>query len=327
MTDNRSDALRRIRAAILERRRFLLSSHARPDGDAIGSQVALAFALRALGKEVRLVNRDAPPASFAAFPGVADIEVTPRAEGDCDAVIVLECGDLGRTGVDGLAGRFVINIDHHPGNTRYGAINWFDDSVSACGEMVFDVIQALGVPLSAEMATHVYMAILTDTGGFHFSGMTARTFEICRQAVEAGADPAAIARAVYDNNGLGRVKLLGSLLNAMELDPSGRFAMLYLDQAIADAAGATDDDTDGIINVPLTVGQVEAVAFFRQVDPAQYRVSLRSKGGVNVGAVAQRFGGGGHKNAAGCTVTGSYAEARAQIEPLVLEAIGRAGPG
>jgi phosphoesterase RecJ-like protein len=306
--------LQEIRAAILERRRFVLTSHARPDGDAIGSQLALAFALRALGKDVRLVNHDPPPAPFMVFPGAGDIEVADRVSHEFDAAVVLECGDLARTGVQGLDRAPVINIDHHPGNTMYGAINWFDDSVSACGEMVFDVIETLGVPLSAEMATHVYIAILTDTGGFHFSGITPRTFDICRRLVDAGAEPLAIARAVYDNNSLGRVRLLGSLLNAMELAGDGRLAILYMDDAIAGAAGATADDTDGIINVPLTVGQIEAVAFFRPADDGGFRVSLRSKGDIDVGAVARHFGGGGHRNAAGCRIEGGY-EA---VKPLVV---------
>jgi phosphoesterase RecJ-like protein len=316
---SKAEQLERIRAAIVERRRFVLSSHARPDGDSIGSQLALAFALRALGKDVRLVNRDAPPAPFMVFPGAGDIEVAGRIEHDFDAAVVLECGDLDRTGVEGLDRGLVINIDHHAGNTMYGAINWFDDSVSACGEMVFDVIEALGVPLSADMATHLYVAILTDTGGFHYSGITARTFEICRRAVEAGAQPAVIARAVYDNHNLGRIRLLGSLLNAMELVHDGRLAILYMDEAIAEAAKATSDDTDGLINVPLTAGQVEAVAFFRPGESGEYRVSLRSKGDIDVGAAARRFGGGGHKNAAGCSVAGDYETAKALLVTRVIE--------
>lgn len=302
----------------------MLSSHARPDGDSIGSQLALAFALRALGKDVRLINHDPPPASFLALPGARDIEVAGRVEHEFDAAVVLECSDLGRTGVDGLDRAPVINIDHHPGNRMYGAINWFDETVSACGEMVFDVIEALGVPLSADMATHVYVAILTDTGGFHFSGITARTFDVCRRLVEAGAQPVAIARTVYDNNGLGRVRLLGRLLTAMELAADGRLALLYMDRAIAGAAGATDDDTDGIINVPLTVGQIDAVAFFRPAEPGRCRVSLRSKGTVDVGAVAREFGGGGHTNAAGCSLDGDYPDVRPLVESRLTAAIERA---
>src|SRR5436190_16770840 len=143
MTD--TAAVQRIVDAIRARRRFVLSSHSRPDGDSIGSQLAMAYALRELGKEVRIVNSDRAPAPLLAFPGVADIEIGNEARGTADAAIIMECGDLARTGVSGLDRQFVINIDHHPGNTEYGEINWFDASAAACGEMVFDLIKALGV--------------------------------------------------------------------------------------------------------------------------------------------------------------------------------------
>src|SRR6266567_5027034 len=185
--------------AIQARRRFLITSHARPDGDSIGSQLAMSYALEALGKQVRIVNADPAPEHYLEFPGVARIEITRAVpETDVDALIVMESGDLPRTGVAGLEGRFTINIDHHQGNARYASLNWIDESAAACGEMVFDLIEALGVPLTVEIATHVYLAILTDTGSFHYSNITPRTFEICREALEAGADPLLVARNVYD---------------------------------------------------------------------------------------------------------------------------------
>ena len=323
-SEQKPSILKAIRGEILQRQRFLLSSHARPDGDSIGSQLAMAFALRSLGKQVRIVNHDAAPAQLLALPGVRDIEIADRVEGDFDAAIVLECSDLGRTGVVGLNRYFIINIDHHPGNAMYGGINWFDQNVAACGEMVFDVIEALGVPLTRNIATHIYLTILTDTGGFHYSGLSGRTFEICRRSVEAGVDPTSIARAVFDSNTLGHLRLLGSVLDTMELDPSGRLAVLYLDPAKAAAAGATYDDTEGLINMPLTVREVDAVVFFKQIDAGQYRVSLRSKGAVDVGEVAKAFGGGGHKNASGFTAVGTYEVVRPLVTSVVLEAIERA---
>ena len=175
----------------------MLTSHVRPDGDAIGSQLAMAYALRHLGKDVRVVNRDPAPPPLLVFPGVGDIEVAERTDDPGDCVIVMECGDLTRTGVAGLDRGFVINIDHHLGNTMYGAVNWFDVSAAACGEMVFDLMRELGVPLTHEIATHIYIAILTDTGSFHYSNISPRTFDICRQCVEAGVDPAAVARSIY----------------------------------------------------------------------------------------------------------------------------------
>ena len=141
----------------------------------------------------------------------------------------MECGDLKRTGVDGFERGFVINIDHHLGNSMYGALNWFDATAAACGELVFDLIRELRVPLTHEIATHIYIAILTDTGSFHYSSISPRTFDICRQCVEAGVDPPAVARAIFDSNNLGRLKLFGAVLSQMDLDTSGRVATVYVD--------------------------------------------------------------------------------------------------
>jgi phosphoesterase RecJ-like protein len=315
--------IQQIVAAIRARQRFVLASHSRPDGDSIGSQLAMAYALRALGKEAHVVNSDRAPGPLLAFPGVPGIEIAPDARGDFDAAIIMECSDLARTGVSGLDKYFVINIDHHPGNTSYGQINWFDSSAAACGEMVFDVIQALGVPLTIEIATHVYLAILTDTGSFHYSSISPRTFDICRSALEAGVDPVMVARNVYDSNNMGRLKLFGSVLSTMQIDVSGRIAIVYLDHEMARAAGGTYEDTEGLINLPLTVKEIQAVVFFKQNEGDEYRVSMRSKDAIDIGAVAKEFGGGGHRNAAGCTVTGAIDALQKLFLAKINDAISR----
>jgi bifunctional oligoribonuclease and PAP phosphatase NrnA len=310
-----------VRDAIQQRQRFAITSHARPDGDAIGSQLAMAYALRQLGKQVTLINSDPAPPAFQPFPGVDDIQLSKTAHGEFDAVIVMECGDLSRTGVEGFERYFVVNIDHHPGNKAYGAINWIDEGAAACGELVFDLINALGVALTPEIATHVYITILTDTGGFHFSHITPRTFEICRRCTEAGAQPEAIARAVYDNNSLGRLRLMGAVLHGLEFEAEGRAALAALTLEMLQTTGATHDDADGLINIPLTVKEIQAVGFFKEIAPNTFRISLRSKGAVDVNRVAGVFGGGGHKNAAGCTVTGAYADVRARVAAELTRAL------
>ena len=304
--DPAAPEIQQIVEAIRSRQRFVLSSHSRPDGDSIGSQLAMAYALRALGKDVTIVNADAAAAPLMGFPGVPDIRIAPAVAGDFDAAIVMECGDLKRTGVSGLDRFFVINIDHHPGNAGYGAINWFDAGAAACAEMVFELVRALGVPLTRDIATHIYLAILTDTGSFHFSSISPRTFAICGDALEAGVDPVLVARQVYDSSSMGRLRLFGALLNSMRVDATGRIAILYLDHEMTRAAEGTYDDTEGLINQPLTVKEIQAVVFFKQEQGDEYRVSMRSKGSVDIGAVAKEFGGGGHKNAAGCTATGPF---------------------
>jgi phosphoesterase RecJ-like protein len=259
------------------------------------------------------------------FPGVSGLEITDRVDDPGDAVIVMECGDLRRTGVAGLDRGFVINIDHHLGNSNYGAINWFDVSAAACGEMVFALIQELGVELTPEIATHVYVAILTDTGSFHYSNITPRTFDICRQCVEAGVDPSLVARTIFNSNNLGRLKLFGAVLSRMQLDDTGRIAIVYVDEQLARACGGTYDDTEGLINLPLTVKEILAVVFFKEDGPDNWRVSMRSKGEIDVNAVAKTFGGGGHKNASGCSATGTLAALTESFRQKLTDAIERAG--
>ena len=317
-----NDPKTQICDAIHARKRFLITSHARPDGDSIGSQLAMAYALEALGKDVRLVNADPAPDHYMDFPGVDRIEIARSIdERDADALIVMESGDLKRTGVGGLDGRFTINIDHHQGNTFYGDLNWVDLGAAACGEMVFDLIDVLGVPLTIEIATHIYLAILTDTGSFHYSNMTPKTFDISRRTVEAGVNPAAMARRVFDQNSFGKLKLIGALLAHMDLRDRGRLAVMHLDDDIMNATGTTYNDTEGLINLPLTAREIHAVVFFKLGADGDMHVSMRSKYDVDVRAIAARHDGGGHKNAAGFKIKGPLDAVKDGILEELSEAI------
>lgn len=299
---------------------FILTSHARPDGDAVGSQLALALALDQLGKRVRLVDRDPVPAPYRDFPGIDRIELTARVSGPADAVVLLECSDPTRPDVAGLEAYRLINIDHHLGNTQYGQVNWFDVSAAACGEMVADLIDALGVRWTAPIAEHLYLAISTDTGGFRHGPVSARTFEACRRIAETGVDPSELSKRIFSSFGLGRVKLTGAMLGAMQLFHRDRLAVLFFDDALLAQCGATVDDTEGLVNIPLMAREVEVVALLKQQTPEVCRVSLRSKGNVDVRQVALAWHGGGHKNAAGLTASGDHAT----VEREVVAAIGRA---
>ncbi|GMV23753.1 MAG: DHH family phosphoesterase [Acidimicrobiia bacterium] len=310
-----------VAAAIRAHDHFLLTSHARPDGDAIGSQLAMAYALDALGKRVRLVNKDPAPAPYRAFPGIDRIQVADSAEPlpDVDeATIVMECGDLSRPEVAGLERPTIINIDHHIGNTMYGSVNWFDAGAAACGEMVADIIDALGVEWTHDIAAHLYLAIATDTGGFRHGPMSERTFATCARVAATGLSTAQLSRDIFDSFSIGRIRLTGALLNAMTLHHDQRLAVLYYDDEVLAANGATSDDTDGLVNLPLGAKEVLAVALVRKQDENRYRVSMRSKGAVNVREVAVAHGGGGHVNAAACSIPGS----REAVTTQVVAAIG-----
>ena len=301
--------------------RFVVASHSRPDGDAIGSAMAMALALRALGKQATVVTDGAIPLFLQPFPDVAGIQITAEVTETYDAAMIMECGDLARTGVRGLARSPVVNIDHHPGNQVYGAVNWIDESMAACGEMVFTLIDALGVPISREIATHVYLAILTDTGSFHFSHLSPRTYEIARRCVEAGADPQWIARTHYDSSSLARVRIFGAVMNGMAVVGGGRVALLSVTRKVMEELGGTSDDLEGLINFPLTVKEIEAVAFFKEVGDQDWRISMRSKGDVDTGAIARQFNGGGHTNASGCSAKGTLDDIQEQFGKLLGEAI------
>lgn len=306
---------REVAAALTARQSFLLTSHARPDGDAIGSPVALALALETLGKSVRILLRDPAPQPYRSFPCMERIEITSQVDAadKADAVVLLECSELTRPEIAGLDRFFVINVDHHPGNRMYGAVNWFNADAAACGEMVADLIDALGVPWTREMASHLYLAIATDTGGFRYGPITPKTFEICRRIAETGVEPAGLSRQIFDSFSIGRVKLMGAMLSAMELHLTDRVAVLYFDQDLLDACGAALDDTEGLVNLPLGAVDVKAAALFKRQAPGVYRASLRSKGDVDVRAIAAKWDGGGHKNAAGCTLKGDYEQLKAQV--------------
>jgi phosphoesterase RecJ-like protein len=312
-----------VAAAIGRHDAFLLTSHARPDGDSIGSQLAMALALDALGKRVRLVNHDPVPALYRSFPGADRILAAPAAPPlpdlppDAEATIVMECGDLSRPEVADLERPTVINIDHHIGNTMFGSVNWFDGSAAACTEMVADVIDALGVAWTKEIATHLYLGIATDTGGFRHGPISARTFHASARIAATGVSPALLSREIFDSFGVGRIRLTGALLNAMELHHDNRLAVLYYDDEILAACGASGDDTDGLVNLPLGAKDVLAVALVRKQTDTQYRVSMRSKGAVDVRQVAVAHGGGGHVNAAACSVAGS----RTSVTNSIVDAL------
>jgi phosphoesterase RecJ-like protein len=324
---NNDLAFRDVCNALEQRDSFVVTSHVRPDGDAMGSSVALALALCAAGKRARVVMRDHLPIQFMEFPSVDEITCADEIPDDDSTVVVLECGDLERTGLRGLERHPVINIDHHPGNSGFGAVQWFDGAAVACGEMVYAVISELGIPLTSAMATHLYVAIVTDTGSFRYPGVSPRTFDICARLLEAGADPVAIARHLFDGSTLGRLRLQGAVLTTLEIHNSGTIASMSVNHATIAATGATPEETDGLINIPLSVKQINAVAFFKEGDHGEYRVSLRSKGITDVGRIARDFGGGGHRNASGCTLGGSLADVRARILQCLVDEVHGIGAG
>jgi phosphoesterase RecJ-like protein len=315
---------REVADALLARQSFVLTSHARPDGDAIGSSMALALALESLGKTVSVVLRDPVPAPYLAFPGIGRIQIVDRLVPAVDAVVFLECSAPDRPGISGIEHGFLINIDHHRGNTAYGSVNWFEPSAAACGEQVAEIIDALGVPWTEDMARYLYLASATDTGSFRYGPVSERTFEICRRIAALGVSTSELARQIFDSFTIGRVRLTGAMLAAMTLHHGNRLATLSFNDELLAACGAASDDTEGLVNLPLGAREVVAVALFKAQGVDTFRVSLRSKGAVDVRHVAALWQGGGHTNAAGFTATGTLETLRDDVVRALGHAIAAA---
>jgi phosphoesterase RecJ-like protein len=309
---------------IESKRRFAITSHIRPDGDSLGSSLGLCWLLRALEKDAEVIMRDAVPHSYQQLPGADDVRVTPVVDRAYDAVFVIECSDITRPGLIDLEKQFVVNIDHHSTTALFGTINWIDSTASAVGEMIFNLCKATGVRVTKEIAECVYTALITDTGSFHYSNTTERTFKVASELVRTGVKPAKTAEAVFASYPWSRIQLMGEVLSTARRDTSGRVACMRQSLEMQKRAAAADEDTDGFVNYPLTVAEVEAVALLKECGPEMYRTSLRSKGDVNVARVAEIFGGGGHRNAAGCTLTGPWDETEEKIIELLRDAVDRA---
>jgi bifunctional oligoribonuclease and PAP phosphatase NrnA len=288
---------------IEQRDAFLLTSHARPDGDAIGSLLALYQTLEQIGKRARVVMGDAVPLIYSPLPYAGVIEHFDTVPPDApEATIVLECDSIQRTRLQGLEERFLINIDHHNSAREFANVNWIDSSACAVAEMVFHLARGAGARVTPEMATCLYTAVLTDTGSFCFAGTNAHTFELAVELVRCGANPVDIAHHVYFSNPTSKMRLLGAALS--NLHREGTLAYMHLSMDEMELSGGLEEDCEGIVNYALGIQGVEVALFFRELADGRYRVSLRSKGQVNVASVAEQFGGGGHICASGCAVSG-----------------------
>jgi phosphoesterase RecJ-like protein len=306
------------------RGRVLLLGTVQPDGDLLGSQIGLGLALAAAGAAVTLAGPHPVPDVLRFLPGAALVERWERAPGSFDLVILVDCPDPARTnglleGSRGPATR-VVSIDHHQDSRRYADVHWVEPAASATGEMVYDLLQALGLKLTPEIATNLYTSIHTDTGSFRYSNTTPRALRVAADLVAHGARPELVAGALYECRRPEDLRRLAELLARVEVSPDGRVAWLALPAGSVTEAFVTAED---LVNYPRSIASVKVAALFREIDPSSVKVSLRAKGEVSVARIAAAFGGGGHANAAGCTIAGSLAEARDAILKSVAQALGK----
>ena len=301
--------------------RFAITTHIKPDGDGVGSSLGLCWLLRSLGKRADVLVHGSIPIAYQSLPGADEIRDTKTINGDYDAVFVIECSDLERPGISGLETQVTVNIDHHTTSEHFGTINWIDSTASAVGEMIFNLCKAIGGRITKEIAECVYMALVTDTGSFHFSNTSERTLKVASELIKAGARPAKISEAVYNNYEWSRIELLRQVLATVKRDETGRIATLRQTIEMQQSSGAVDGDNNGFVNIPLAARDVVAVIYTREVGPNSFRASLRSKGDINVARVAELFGGGGHKNAAGLAIEGDWDQKEQELIAAVSEAV------
>lgn len=300
---------------------FAITTHIKPDGDGVGSSLGLCWLLRSLGKNAEVVVHGDVPQAYRSLPGAGEIRDVSTINGNYDAVFVIECSDIDRPGIAGLENTFTVNIDHHATSEHFGSINWIDSTASAVGEMIYNLCKAIGGKITQDIAECVYMALVTDTGSFHFSNTSERTLKVASELVKAGAKPSKIGEAVYNNYPWSRIELMRQVLETVKRDASGKVASMRQTIEMHDKAGAVDGDNNGFVNIPLAAKDVLAVVYMREVGPNQYRASLRSKGDINVAKVAEKFGGGGHKNASGLSIEGDWDEKEAEIVAALVEAV------
>lgn len=312
--------VKEILAAIAHGKKFFITAHVRLDGDALGSELALYLMLRELGKDVVVCNQDATPYHYRFLPAAGAIVHDAQDIASYDVGFVLDCSELDRVGrlaADVTKIQTLINIDHHVSNGGFSPLRYIDAKASSTGELLYRLMRKMHVKMTAEICTNLYAAILTDTGGFRYSSTHPETLRAAGDLVEGGADPQWISENIYESDPPVKLKLLSKVLETLELDMDLKTASMVVTEGHLRQTGATMEHTDGFIDLPRTVKGIDIAMLFSQIGDKNYKLSLRSKGRVNVEKIAAQFGGGGHVNAAACRLSGDIEEIKNQVRQAV----------
>ncbi|MBP8984334.1 MAG: bifunctional oligoribonuclease/PAP phosphatase NrnA [Syntrophobacterales bacterium] len=313
--------MKRVTDVIRAKTTFLVTSHVRLDGDAVGSELALFHLLRNMGKKVLVYNQDETPRNLRFLPGAETIVHKLDGISEYDVLFVLDCSEVERVGEAASLIRTapcLVSIDHHISNKGDFSLSVIDPSASSVGELIFRLIDEMGADVTKEIAVNLYTAIVTDTGSFRYSNAGKNTFAIAGKLVEAGAKPHKIAEKVYESNPPEKMKLLAKVLETLECHWDGKISTLFVSQAMIREAGALPEYTENFVDFARAIEGVEVAAFFIEMDGGRYRVSLRSKGRISVEKVARTYGGGGHFNAAACIISGSLVDVRDRIVQSIM---------
>jgi len=314
-----TETIQNIVEEIRQNQSFLLTAHEGPDGDAIGSTLALASILKKIGKDVVVHFRDPIPELYSFLPGSHDVHphIPDR---DFDIAFIMDIGELRRAGDEfcnfSRIGK-TINLDHHLGCDHFATHNLIDPTAAATGALVYRVASAMGYAFDSETALCLYVSVITDTGSFRYSNANREAFTIAGEMIECGVNAWDVAEQLYENQPRQRLELLARCLPTLEVIKGGLAASVTVTLDMYAATGANAELTDGFVNYPRSIKGVEVAIFFRQIEEGRVKVGFRSKGKVNVAVFSAAMGGGGHHNAAGCNVDGTIDEVKARIYALV----------
>ncbi len=306
----------RILKAIAKGRSFLISSHINLEGDALGSELALAYLLKKMGKECFVCNASPLPRIYNFLPFLKFIEPISGHKKAFDTAVIIDCSNLERLGkIKDLVtkDKVILNIDHHPDNDNFGKVNWVVPEVSATGELIYELFRRAGVKLNRNVALCLYVAILTDTGGFRYKNTTAQTHRIAGHLLENNISPEVVFGKIYEKHRLPRMKLLSLALAGMKTNKKGTVAWISVSQDMFRRTGTDTDDTEGFIEMGCSIENVEVAVFFQEAEPDKVKVGFRSKGDIDVGKIARSFGGGGHFAASGCILSGKLKEIEKRV--------------
>jgi phosphoesterase RecJ-like protein len=313
--------LKRIVETINSGHRFLVASHVRPDGDAIGSILAMYHALSDMGKDVVVYNRDKTPEVYRFLPASEAIVHTIDSVDAFDAAILLDCSEMERVGDEvgriGAAGS-IINIDHHVSNNGFSPLSLVDAKASSTGEIIYGLIEMLGVTVTKDIATSIYTAVMTDTGSFCYSNTTSDTLKLAARLVERGADPRRIAENVYETKPLVQIKLMEEALHTLEIDLGARMGSIVVTQGMLAELGALPEHTEGLVDLVRSIAGVDVAVFYQEMSKNNFKASLRSKGAIDVEKVAREFDGGGHVNASACRLEGDIDVVKGRLAASIM---------